>query len=413
MRNLLRALPLGIVLVGPLRAQSWGWWDDDDSLARPATLDDSLDRREGRVRLSTRSGPGGTRSVQTYDAALREGAWQVSLAGRDDSGLAPVRQRVAWAPGDLRLVVGDLPSWTDAPLLEGGTRRSGTAHVLGRLGSGHAPAGVEARARTEDVAPFPVAFRTRTVAGACAGLRTSLLAEAGALRLGTTKTSGETPLPVGGLAWNTDEANLRADLAGIPDQVAATADLELRHERFRQTLSLARIDRGFRHEGLGPDAPGSTRAQAAASWDGSRVAVGLQARIARDSANLQRWTLLGQGSARMGSVRLRLRTRRTRTPTSGSDRITPGAEWNTGPFRPWSEVSWTSGTGVEPAFGFLWKGRDLHLYGSSIRRSDGGWDWKVTSSLGWERSSRGSRVELECARSGGAPRGGGSWIVRW
>lgn len=413
MRHLLRALPLGIVLVVPLRAQPWGWWDDDDSLARPVALDDSLDGGEGRVRLSTRTGRGGVRSVQAYDASVREGAWQVSAAGRDDSGPAPVRQRVTWTPGDLRVAVGDLPPWTDAPLLEGGTRRSGTSHVLGRLGSGRAPAGVEAVARTEEVAPFPVAIRTRTVAGSRSGARTSLLAEAGALRLGAAKASGEAPLPVGGLAWNTGNARLRTDLAGRPDRIAAAADLELRHARFEQTLSLSRVDRGFRHEGLESDAPGSTHAQATARWDGSLVAVGLQGRIARDSANLQRWTLLGQGSARVGAVRLRLRTRRTRSPTSASDRVTPGAEWTTGPFRSWTEASWTGGTGMEPAFGCSWRGRELHLDGSSIRRVDGGWDWKVASSLGWERSSRGTRVELECGRTGDVPRGGGSWIVRW
>lgn len=376
-------------------------------------MEDSLDQREGRVRLSTRSGSSGVSTVQAYDAAWREGALQLSLAGRDDSGLAPVRQRLAWSPGELRLLVGDLPSWSDAPLLEGGSVRSGAEHPLGRLGSGHAPAGLEARAQTESVAPFPVALRTRTVAGARSGTRTSILAELGAARLGATKNPESSPTPLAGLAWKTDEVFLRADLAGNHDHAAAMADLELRQGRLRQTLSLSKIDRGFRHEGLETSSPGSTQAHASAAWNGSRLAVGIQGRISQDSANLRRWSLLGQSSTRLGGARVRLRGRLTHATTTQSHRITPGAEWASGPLRPWAEASWTSGTDVEPALGCSWKGRDLHLDGSSIRRTDGQWEWKVSSSLGLERSSRGSRVEIECAQTGETPRGGGSWIVRW
>ena len=365
------------------------------------------------MRLSTRSGSGGVSTVQAYDAALREGTLQISLAGRDDSGLAPVRQRLAWCPGDLRLVVGDLPSWPDAPLLEGGNLRSGADHPLGRLGSGHAPAGIEAQARTESVAPFPVALRTRTVAGARSGTRTSILAELGVARLGATKNPESSPMPLAGLAWKTDEVFLRADLAGDLVHAATLADLEVRQGRFQQTLSLSRVDRGFRHEGLEASAPGSTRAHASAAWHGSLVAVGIQARISQDSANIRRWSLLGQSSTRLGGARLRLRNRLTNAATSQSHRITPGAEWTSGRLRPWVEASWTNGTDGEPALGCSWKGRDLHLDASSIRRTDGRWEWKVSSSLGLEQSSRGFRVEIECAQIGESPRGGGSWIVRW
>lgn len=365
------------------------------------------------MRLSTRSGAGGVSTVQAYDAALREGSLQISVAGRDDSGLAPVRQRLAWCPGDLRLVVGDLPSWPDAPLLEGGSVRSGAVHPLGRLGSGQAPAGIEARTQTESVAPFPVALRTRTVAGARSGTRTSVLAELGVVRLGAAKNPESSPTPLAGLAWKSDEVFLRADLAGRIDQAAALADLEVRQGRFRQSISLRGAHRGFRHEGLEADVPGSARAQASASWNGAPVTLGMQVQISQDSADLRRWSLLGQTSTRLGNVRMRLRSRLSHAATSQSHRITPGAEWTSGRLRPWAEASWTNGIDVEPALGCSWKSRDLHLDGSSIRRTDGQWEWKVSSSLGLERSSRGSRVEIECAQAGGTPRGGGSWIVSW
>jgi len=406
-------LTLGIALAGPAESEPWGWWDDGDSLARPQVFEDSLDRREGRVRLSTRSAPGGSRSLQAYDAAVREGPWRISLAGRDDSGFAPVRQRVSWEVSGLRLTAGDLAPWSDAPLLEGSSEASRANHRLARLGSGHAPSGIDSRATSPDDAPVPVALRSRFVAGPASGSRSSLLLELGDLRLGASKSSSGPLLPLAGLDSRGEGARFAAARAGGPDAGAGSANLELRAGPVRQNLSITKIDRDFRHDGLPRGWRGSTGVQADARWAEERTEAGLGGEVREDSSAVRTWNVLGQGSLRAADIRWRVRARWSRSRVGETTRTLGGAGWERGVVRPWFELGWTLRSNPEPAFGVWWNGRDLQVSASAIRRTSEEWEWKAASSLGLERSDRGSRVELECAQTGGATRGGGSWLVRW
>ena len=354
------------------------------------------------------------RTRTSYDASGRVGAWQATLAGRDDSGWSPVRQRVSWTESDMGVQMGDLAPWSDEPLVEGASRRSGTGHPLGSLGSGNGVSGIDAHVTDHETLPWSVSVRSRVAASTLGRGRASTLFGAGPFRAGVAASQGRPALAIGGIGVDAEDAHLDASMIAGDAGWGMHGAISAHAGSAKHSIEVRKVDRGLDHDGLPKGWSGATHAQARSLWRGDESSASVSGDVGEDSSGRRRTRAFGELSHDWRGVEARLRTRWTRSPTSESYRATPGLARSLGHFRPWFEVAIPSEGSAVPSLGAAWRGRDLRADASVSRMDDDSWSWRVSSSLGRERSFGSSRLEI--GLSGGessVERGEGSWVASW
>lgn len=404
-----------VVILCPLgiEAQPWGWWDEDDSIARPLPVRDSLSRKEGRLRLSTQATERMDRTRFDYDASGRVDSWQATVSGRDDSGVAPTRQRASWTRYGTSVQVGDLVPWNDAPLLEGGARRSGDGHPLRHLGSGNAVAGIDADVVDEWLAPWPVGVRSRVSSSPEGSTRSSVMASLGPFRSGVTTKEGSALLGSAGLVLDNGGSRLDASLIADRNRRGFFLEAGSNGEASRHRIEIRHVDADLVHDGLPSGWSGAMGATAESRWIFESTSLGASGIVEEDSSGIRRTRLLGDVSDSRFGFDERLRYRWLDGPSGRSLRVTPGLSRASGALRPWVEAPWTRGEGVAPSMGVRWIGRDLQAEASATRDVDGIWRWRVASSLGRTRRGGASRLEIALSGDHVAQQGGGSWSTSW
>jgi len=353
------------------------------------------------------------RSRLDYDGAARIGAWQASIAGRNDSDIAPVQQRASWTGTGLIVRAGDLAAWSEAPLLEGGSRRSGEGHFLRRIGSGNAVAGIDAAAVDPDLLPWPVSIRSRMAASPRGTTRSSVLASFGVFRAGLASSSGQALRPSGGLHIESGSSRLEADILADRSSRGFVASATSSSEDTRHDIELRHVDHGLAHDGLPVGWAGATHAQAESRWSGESSSMGLSGVVDDDSCGCRTTRFLGDLSREHMGFEARLRGRWDPSPSRDMFRLTPGVSRASGLIRPWTEIVWTIGRPFSHSLGARWVGRELRADVSATRRNGSEWNWRIASSLGKERAKGGSRLEIVLSGAEQVQQGGGSWTSSW
>lgn len=404
-------MTLVILSAGTASAQPWGWWDDEDSLARPEAPGDSLSTSEGRASLGARS-DGFRRSRPEYDLSGRFGPVRGVLAGRADSGWSPILQRADWRDDGAAFEIGDLVPWNSDPLLEGASRPSGSGHPLRRLGSGNAAAGLDADVADQGVLPRGCGIRTRISASPSGKSRSSALARLGPARVGATVAEEGARLGYGGIRLATGDATI--DGAALTDGFAFgfAVDGALAAGAGRHELSIRHVDRALSHDGMRPGWSGATSARIQSRWRTRTRSAGIGVDAGTDSAAKTTTRLLCDASQELLGLEGRVRARWSRRDETRELRIVPGLTGRVGEVRPWVEAPWTEGRGFDASFGARWSGPDVELDASATRGS-GGWRWRVSSGLGAVRHGGGSRLSIAVGGAEGIEKGEGRWVTSW
>lgn len=348
-----------------------------------------------------------------YDASGRIDSWQATVSGRDDSGIAPTKQRASWSEYGASVQVGDLVPWNDAPLLEGGSRRSGDGHPLRRLGSGNAVAGVDADVVDEGLASWPVGVRSRVSSSPDGSTRSSMLATLGAFRAGVTTKEGSALLGSAGLVLDNGESRLDASLVADRNRRGFHLEARSNGDVSRHGIQIRHVDAELVHDGLPNGWSGAMSAIAESRWILGSSSLGASGTVEEDSSGIRRTRLLGDCSDVRFGFEQRLRYRWSDGPAGKTLRLTPGISRASGAMRPWVETPWTRGEGFAASVGARWIGKDLHAAVSATRDVEGLWGWRIATSLGTTRRGGSSRLEIALSGDQVAQQGGGSWTTSW
>lgn len=405
-------MTLGILAAADGHAAPWGWWDDDDSLVRPAALGDSLDGIRGKARASVASAADRGPATRDLDASLRLDGWEGSFAGRCDSHCAPTRRRLSWHDDNSRLEAGDLSPWNDEPLLEGASPRETQPGPLSRLGSARRVAGLDAEGRDGELLPWPVGIHSRVSSSGAGGTRATMLAGAGIVRLGLTSSSdsGSAPLGLGGIVLGEEGLQLQASHLGMPGNGAWRIALRTSSRSFRQEWEFLHGPAGDFHDRLPTGMAGSTQATLRLRWSDGASKASIEGRARSDSTSRRDLLVLGTCSRDVAGWTGRLRSRWTRLGEADRIALTPGIARSRGSLRPWAEVAWSDAAPPRSSFGIRWIRGAWNLDASTTRRSAERWDWKIASTLA-TRSGMGMDVSID--ERDDALAGGGAWTASW
>jgi len=404
-------MTLGILAAAESHAAPWGWWDEDDSLARPVAFGDSLEGIRGRARASVTSTAGGPAN-RDLDASLRRDGWEASVAGRCDSHCVATRRRLSWHDDDSRLEAGDLAPWSDEPLLEGSTPRQTRRGPFSRLGSANRVAGFDAEVHDGELLPWSVGVHSRVSSSTAGGVRSSMLAGAGVFRLGLASSSDPAarPLGLGGIVLDEERLQLQASHLGPFGNGAWRIALRTRTLALHQEWEILHGPTGDLHDRLPAGMAGSTQAAFRMRWSEGASKASVEGRARSDSTSRQDLLLLGAFSRDAAGWTGRLRSRWTRSGETDRIALTPGIARSRGEFRPWVEATWSDAATPRSSVGIRWIRGTWNLDASTTRRSAGRWDWKVASALA-TRSGMGMDVSID--ERDDALAGGGAWTANF
>lgn len=275
-----------------------------------------------------------------------------------------------------------------------------------RLGSGRSPAGADLRIDLQDLVPWPADARARLASVVGGGSRGTFEGSLGVLHAGLAfpDAPGSAPLAMGGLHLEGAGAEVEASHIGDPGRGAWRLVLRSRGELLRQEWSIRR-----RESSDSSPASGGEEATARISWKREGLRLDWEGAARDDSLARREVRTVAAVSQDFAGLVWRLRGRWRGGDVPSTSALVPGVRRLRGRFRPWGELSWSTGSGARPSAGAAWVDRGWRLEASATRRTGGAWDWTSSSTLGGD----GSSLEMRLSERDSELAGGGSWTLAW